>query len=136
MSAAARSRAERYGPAEFLASWAGVVQAAVEHKPLRTKLDGVSLELEPAARGQREPAAPAGDAGARLRPRRRRLRRRGRARRRPEGRGGGRKSGLDAVELGLAWVERESGAVTELPLSVKRAEEEFRVRAPRRASRR
>ena len=35
--------------------------------------------------------------------------------------GRSRKTGLDAVELSLAWIEAESGAVIELPLDVELA---------------
>ncbi len=129
MSAAARRRAESYGPPEFLASWAAVLEAAVEHKPLRTRLDDVSFQLSrlrsvsanPLARlAQRAPEfslGPVASNGA--------LELAGVL----KVDGNGRKSGLDAVELGLAWVEQESGEVTELPLRAKLAEEEFRLRA-------
>jgi poly(glycerol-phosphate) alpha-glucosyltransferase len=129
MSAAARARAERYGPAEFLAGWASVLEATVEGKRLRTRIDDVRLALtrlravsgNPVARlVKRGPGFALGPvdsnravevAGA-LRVE-----------------GDGRKSGLEAVELGLAWVEVESGAVTEVPLDVKLEEGEFRLRA-------
>jgi poly(glycerol-phosphate) alpha-glucosyltransferase len=129
MSAAARTRAAAYGPAEFLDGWAHVLHATVEHKPLRTRIDDVSLELErlrPASsnptsrllgRGPEFDLGPVGSNGALELAATLRID------------GDGRKSGLDAVELGLAWVERESGAVTVLPLRVKRADERFRLRA-------
>jgi poly(glycerol-phosphate) alpha-glucosyltransferase len=129
MGAAARTRAERYGPAEFLASWAGVVRATVELQPLRTRIDDVSLELERlrlvsgnrlGRMLDRSPDFMLGAVAA------------GQALELAgvlELDGHSRKSGLDAVELGLAWIERESGAVDELPLDVKLDEERFRLRA-------
>ena len=45
MSAAARARVQRYGPAEFTARWAGVIHEAVALEPMRVRLDEVSLEL-------------------------------------------------------------------------------------------
>jgi poly(glycerol-phosphate) alpha-glucosyltransferase len=129
MSAAARARAERYGPREFLAGWADVVRAVVEHKPLRTRLDAVNLELtrlravsgNPLGRlVQRGPDFELGPVGSR-----RALELAGVL----TVEGNGRKSGLEAVELTLAWVHDESGEVTELPLAVKLSEEQFRLRA-------
>lgn len=128
MSAAARTRAERYGPPEFLASWARVVEATIEHKPLRTRLDGVKLDLgrlrqvsgsRVARLLARGPDIALGPVAA------------GRALElagvlEVDGRG---KDGLEAVELALAWVELASGEVTGLPLHVKVAENELRLRA-------
>jgi len=133
MSAAARDRAARNGPAEFLAAWAGVVQATVEHKPLRTKLAGVELEFDrlrlvsanPLARlVQRGPDFALGGVTGR-----RALELAGRMK--VDGRS--RKAGLDAVLLELAWIDAESGAVTALPLEAKLGEDEFfRLRASAR----
>jgi poly(glycerol-phosphate) alpha-glucosyltransferase len=129
MSAAARSRAERYGPAEFLASWAGVVRATVELQPLRTRIDDVSLELERLrvvsgnpvgrllGRGPDFALGPVEDgqalelAGVLALD------------------GHSRKTGLDAVELELAWIERASGEPVQAPLDVKLEDERFRLRA-------
>jgi poly(glycerol-phosphate) alpha-glucosyltransferase len=139
MSAAARARAESYGPAEFIARWADVVQATVELQPLRTRIDDVSLEI------QRLRLVSASRLGRLL----------GRGRKPALGAvaadqalelaaeltidGHSRKTGLDAVELGLAWIDRKSGAVDELPLDVKLNGERFRLRAviglPARAAR-
>ena len=133
MSAAARERAERYGPAEFLAAWASVVQATVENKPLRTKLESVDLDLSRLRLVSANPLA--------------RLVQRG-----PDfalGRvtteraielagilkfdGRSRKTGLDEVVVELAWIDAESGEVTELPLVAKLGEGElFRLRATAR----
>ena len=129
MSAAARARAESFGPAACLPRWADVLDAVVEQRPLRTRLYGVTLDVgrlrgvrrNPLARVvQRAPEIALG----------------------PVGRNGAvelagtlkvdgesRKSGLDAVELALAWVVDETGDVIEAPLSVKLDEEEFRLRA-------
>src|SRR5215210_7395933 len=128
MSAAARARAERYGPAEFLASWASVLQTTIVHKPLRTRLDDVSLDLSrlrqvsanPLARRlARGPEFALGPVAAR-----RMLQLAGVLK--VEGRG---KAGLEAVELQLAWIELASGTVTELPLRAQRADGQFRLRA-------
>jgi len=43
--------------------------------------------------------------------------------------GDGRTSGLEAVGLGLAWVEVETGAVNRVPLDVELEEGEFRLRS-------
>jgi poly(glycerol-phosphate) alpha-glucosyltransferase len=106
MSAAALARAESFGPREFLASWARVLQAAVEAKPHRTRIENARFELR------------------RLRPRRlgRGLRLSGVLE--LEGKGP-----LDAVRLSLAWIDVASGDVREQPLRVKRAGSRFRVRA-------
>jgi len=120
MSAAATERAQRFGPRECRESWARVLHATVEHKPLRTRIDAVGLEL------RRLRPASAGPL--------RRLVGRDRGRTLElagvltvDGRSPG--SGLDAVEIGLAWIEQESGRVTEQPLEVKRARQRFRLRA-------
>jgi poly(glycerol-phosphate) alpha-glucosyltransferase len=129
MSAAARARAERYGPAEFTAAWARVVHATVEHKPLRTRIEEAGVEFSRLRAVSANPLA--------------RLLRRGPdfalgavtpgAALELEGvlelAGRSRTTGLDAVELGLAWIEEASGAVTEQPLRVKLADERFRLRA-------
>ena len=129
MSAAARRRAERYGPREFLASWADVVQATIEQKPLRTRIDDVSLELERlrlvsanrlsrllGRRGNFALGAVGGGEALEL-----------------AGvltiDGDSRRTGLEAAELGLAWIEQESGAVKELPLDVKLDAEKFHLRS-------
>jgi poly(glycerol-phosphate) alpha-glucosyltransferase len=129
MSAAARERAARYGPAEFLATWRDVVQATIDHRPQRTQIDDVQLELtrlrhvsgNPLGRllgrppdfalGPVAPGRALELAGT--------LRVTGKAR----------KAGLEAVELALAWVEHESGDVAGQPLRVKLAEEEFQLGA-------
>ena len=128
MSAAASRRAEQLGPAGFLARWGHVLNAAVEHKSQRTRIDAAELELErlrPVSaspwrrRLQRGPAIQLGavepDAGLELA-----------CVLRIEGRSG--ETGLEAAELELAWVEQRQGTVTELPLTVTRAGGEFRLR--------
>jgi len=115
MSAAARARAESFGPREFLATWAGVLQATVERKPLRTRIEGVRFELT-----RLEPVSPL-------------IRLLGRRALRLEavveidGRGGG--TGWDAVDFALAWVDVDTGAVTALPLRARRSKRRFRLRA-------
>ena len=129
MSAAARARVARYGPAEFLASWAKVVRATNAHKRLRTRIDRVGFEpsrlrlvssrriARLVHRGPDFALGPIGRRGA--------LELAGTVN--LEGRS--RRAGLDAVRLSLAWIEAENGAVTELPLDVERADSEFRLRA-------
>jgi poly(glycerol-phosphate) alpha-glucosyltransferase len=109
MSAAARRKAERFGPAEFLANWASVMQAVIERKQLRTAIDEIGFGLTG------------------LRPARLRrvqlegiLRVRGRSSR----------SELNTAAVELAAIDDASGAVTRLPVKAKLAEGgEFRVRA-------
>jgi poly(glycerol-phosphate) alpha-glucosyltransferase len=120
MSAAATERAQRFGPRECLESWARVLHATVEHKPLRTRIDAVGLELSRLRPASANPL--------------RRLVGRDRGHALDvagvltvDGRSA--RSGLDAVELGLAWIEQESGRVTELPLEVKLTRDRFRLRA-------
>jgi len=126
MSAAARAHAERFGPAEFLARWAQVLETVVEHKRLRTRLDDVKLELTRLRAVRGNPVARLGRRGAdfELGPvgPNRAVELAGELR----VEGDGRKSGLAAVELGLAWVAIETGEVTEAPLSVKLDEEDER----------
>jgi poly(glycerol-phosphate) alpha-glucosyltransferase len=118
IGAAARARAESFGPSEFLASWARVLQAAVDDKPLRTRIDDVRFD----ARVLR-PASPVERALARtFRPA---LRLDGALE--VDGRGG--RAGWDAIALELAWIDLRSGDVTELPLRVKRSKRTFRVRS-------
>ncbi len=45
MSAAAREKVARYGPAEFVERWAQVIRAAVELEPDRTRIDEAAFEL-------------------------------------------------------------------------------------------
>ena len=129
MSAAASRRAEQLGPTEFLARWGHVLHTAVEHRPLRTRIDAVQLELERLRlvsaspwrrRLQRGPAIHLGAAGpnAELELA---------CALRVEGRS--RETGLDAAALELAWVEQTQGTVTELPLAVTRSGSAFRLRA-------
>jgi len=129
MSAAASRRAEQLGPDQFLARWNGVLRSAIEHKPLRTRIDAAEfvpsrLRLVSAnplrQRLQRGPEIAlgriAGNAALELA---------GVLKLDAQSSG----SGLDAVELALDWIERESGALTESPLTVKRAGDSFHLRA-------
>jgi poly(glycerol-phosphate) alpha-glucosyltransferase len=106
MSAAALARAERFGPHEFLASWARVLHAAVELKPQRTRIEKAHFELR------------------RLRPRWLGGGLRVSGVLELEGKGP-----LDAVRLSLAWIDAASGDVREQPLRFKRAGSRFRIRA-------
>ena len=109
MSEAAIERAKRFGPAESLASWADVLHAAVELKPLRTRIDELHLDV------------------TRLRPARfRRLHLEGVLR----VAGKSRRSTLETAALELAAVDEVSGEVTRLPLKAKLgADGEFQLRA-------
>jgi poly(glycerol-phosphate) alpha-glucosyltransferase len=108
LSAAARERAQRYGPAEYLANWSGVLHTTVEHKPLRSRLDDIGLEavqLRPASFG----------------------RLRFEAFLRVEGRSRGSK--LDAAEVELAAIHHATGEVVVLPVKAKRGDDGFKLRA-------
>ena len=133
MSSAARARAAHYGPAAFLAGWAGVVQATVDDKPLRTKLEGVDLDLSRLRLVSANPLVRLVRRGpdfalGRVTPKRAielagTLKVDGRSR----------KTGLDEVVVELAWIDVESGEVTALPLAAKLGEDElFRLRATAR----
>ena len=104
MSAAAREKVARYGPAEFVERWAQVIRAAVELEPDRTRIEEAAFEL------------------TRLRSRRGALQLSGVLR--LEGRGD-----LDAARLRLDAVHQESGEVVELPLDVERVDGGFAVAA-------
>ena len=103
MSAAAREKVARYGPAEFVERWGQVIRAAVELEGDRTRIDDAAFEL------------------TRLRERRGALELSGVLR--VEGRGA-----LDAVRLRLDAVH-DTGEVVELPLEVERVDDGFGVAA-------
>jgi poly(glycerol-phosphate) alpha-glucosyltransferase len=109
IGAAATERAKRFGPAECLASWASVLQASVERKPLRTRIDRMSLEL------------------TQLCPVRfQRLQLNGVV----KVEGESRRSSLKTAALELAAVNDASGHVTELPLSTRLSRDgAFKLRA-------
>jgi poly(glycerol-phosphate) alpha-glucosyltransferase len=109
MSEAAIERAKRFGPAECLAGWADVLHAAVQLKPLRTRIDELHLDV------------------TQLRPGRfRRLHLEGVLR--VEGKSS--RSTLETAALELAAVHEASGEVTRLPLKAKLgADGEFKLRA-------
>jgi poly(glycerol-phosphate) alpha-glucosyltransferase len=109
MSAAARATAARKGPAEFLAAWARVLQRVVELRPRRTRLDDVALETTRlrTVRGGRLQFAGVLHLQATTR-----------------------KARLDSADVALAAVDDATGAVTELPLKVKRGEGELRLHTP------
>ena len=118
MSAAARARAQSFGPREFLAGWASVLHATVERKPLRTRIEGVRFEL-----ARLDPLSPL----RRVLGRRSRRALRLEAELEIDGRGGG--TGWDAVEFALAWVDSDTGAVIPVPLRARRSKKTFRVGA-------
>jgi poly(glycerol-phosphate) alpha-glucosyltransferase len=107
MSAAARERASRCGPQQFVADWAAVLRSAVEQRRRRTQITGVELDL------------------TRRRLRWGRLQLAGTLRvelRRPRA--------LKAADVQLAAIDAASGAVTELPLKVERRDGALRFRTP------
>jgi poly(glycerol-phosphate) alpha-glucosyltransferase len=109
MGAAATDSARRFGPAECVARWAAVVQSTVDHKPLRTRVDEVRLELGELrpVRGRRLQL----DGVLKVAARSQRAR-------------------LESAEIELAAIQDASGEVTELPLKVKRARDgAFQLRA-------
>jgi poly(glycerol-phosphate) alpha-glucosyltransferase len=118
MSAAARARAESYGPREFLASWAGVLQETVQRKPLRTRIEGVRFELT-----RLDPASPLRRVLGRHSRRALRLD----AELEIDGRGGG--TGWGAVEFALDWIDSGTGAVTAERVRARRSKRVFRLRA-------
>jgi poly(glycerol-phosphate) alpha-glucosyltransferase len=121
MGAAARATVQSYGPAEFAGRWAEVVRTVVDLKRARTRIDGAELELT------RLRAVPPG------------LLRRGRdfaagrvpAAARLEVAGvlrldfHSRRTKLDSAELRLDAVDRDSGEVRALPLTVEPSEAEL-----------
>jgi poly(glycerol-phosphate) alpha-glucosyltransferase len=109
MGAAATRAAHRFGPGECLANWAGVLQATAEHKLQRTRLDDVGFELDELKPLRFRRLALAGTLSVD---------------------GFSRRATLDAAQLELAAVHHANGAVTPLPLKVKRDQDgPFRVRA-------
>jgi poly(glycerol-phosphate) alpha-glucosyltransferase len=109
MSAAARRNSERFGPAESLASWATVVQAVVDRKHLRTKIDEIDFELT----GMRRTRLRRVDLAGVLRVK-----------------GTSRGSALGSAHVTLAAIDDATGAVEELPLKARlRKGGEFRLRA-------
>ena len=109
MSAAARRKAERSGPAEFLANWARVVQAAIDRKRFRTTIKEIDFELTEL----RVTRLHRVHLGGVLRVQ-----------------GSSRTSELDSAELALAAIHEATGAVIGLPLRSKLLEGgEFRLRA-------
>jgi len=109
VSAAARDSASRYGPAEFLATWAGVLHSVVEQEPQRTRIDDVTLELTRlrTVRGGRLQLTGT-------------LRVKGHSRRSP----------LPSADVRLAAIDVATGEVTELPLKVEHVKNAFRIHTP------
>jgi poly(glycerol-phosphate) alpha-glucosyltransferase len=128
MSEAALRKAAQHGPDEFLADWADVLRAIVAAKPQRARIDEAELELT------RLRAVP--------RSRIARLLRHGRdfAPALVDGGaleltgvlkvdGATRGPGLDAAELGLSAVHESTGDIIDLPLTIERDGNEFRIRS-------
>lgn len=104
MSAAARERVSRFGPAEFVGRWGQVIRAVVELERRRTRIDAAAFEL------------------TRLRTRRGALQVRGVLRVEGRGRRKDARIRLDAVH-------EESGEAVELPLEVEQVDGGFGVEA-------
>jgi poly(glycerol-phosphate) alpha-glucosyltransferase len=109
MSDAARETARRHGADAFLADWTGVLRRVVELRPDRTRIDDVALETTRlrTVRGNRLQFAGV-------------LRVQGYSRR----------ARLDSATVRLDAVDDATGAVTELPLKVKHADDELRLQTP------
>jgi poly(glycerol-phosphate) alpha-glucosyltransferase len=108
MSSRARVAARRFGPEEFLESWADVLRQAVELELRRTRIQDAGLET------------------TRLQLRRGRLRFAGVL----TVRGRSRRSKLEMASIELAAIEEETGAAGELPLKVECDGDAFRIRTP------
>ena len=105
MSAEAVRAARRHGPEEFVAAWAGVLSEVMERKPGRTRIAGVELDVTRLRRGRWLRFAAD-------------LRLRGRPR-----------SALGDAEVALDAIDRASGEVAPLPLTVRRDGNAFALRA-------
>ena len=109
MGAAATRAAHRFGPDECLANWARVLRATTELKLQRTRLDDVGFELSELKPLRFRRLALAGTLTVD---------------------GFSRRAELDSAQLELAAVHDASGAVTQLPLKVRRdADGPFRLQA-------
>ena len=104
MSAAAREKVSRFGPAEFVERWGEVIRAAVELERKRTRIEEVDFEL------------------TRLRTRRGELQIQGVLRVEVKG-------NRDGARLRLDAVHEESGDAVELPLEVEKVEGGYGVEA-------
>lgn len=123
MSAAAREKVARYGPAQFVERWAQVLRAVVEQAPARTRIEDARLELERLRlvrdRGWRRRLANLApgrvDAGGALELV---------GVLRVTGRGD-----LDAARLELAAIREAGGEVVDVPLTSERASDGFALSA-------
>ena len=119
MSKAARAKATQHGYDRFLSDWGAVLNAAVEHKPKRTKLASADLEVHRLSVGRADVGPGRFAAGKRMHLE---------ASLELTGRGD-----QSEAEVTLAAVHEGSGLVVDLPMSVKHAERRLpadRVRAP------
>ena len=113
MSGAALEKARHHGHGRFLDDWRGVLERAVELKPLRTRVEDIQLEVNRlSVTGRR------GRRGASFAPTR--VRRDGRVRFRGvlHVRGRSPKSTLESAELSLAAVHFPTGRCVQLPMAV------------------
>jgi poly(glycerol-phosphate) alpha-glucosyltransferase len=114
MSAAARSRVQRYGPAEFTARWAGVIREAVALEPMRVRLEAVELDLTRLRAVSPGLLRRARDFAAVRVPAAGRLEVAGTLRIQAHAR----RATLDSARLALDAIDDETGAVRALPLAV------------------
>jgi poly(glycerol-phosphate) alpha-glucosyltransferase len=123
MSAAARAKAERFGPADCVARWGGLLDQVAASRRRRTRIDAVELDLtrlravrgNPVARlVQRELDFALGPVGSN-----RAVELAGTLRVEGESR----RTKLDSVTFELAWVLVESGELVDAPLKAERDEE-------------
>jgi poly(glycerol-phosphate) alpha-glucosyltransferase len=108
MSAAARERASRFGPQEFVAAWAAVLRSAVEQRRKRTQITGVKLDLARSPRVRWGRLQLAGTLQVELK----------------------RPRTIKAAEVELSAIDTETGDVSQLPLKVQRQDGELRIRTP------
>ena len=115
MSKAARTKAAHHGYDRFLSDWGAVLNAAVEHKPKRTKLASADLEVHRLSVGRADVGPGRFADGKRMHLK---------ASLEVTGRGD-----QSQAEVRLAAVHEGSGLVVDLPMSVKRAGGVFRLTA-------
>jgi poly(glycerol-phosphate) alpha-glucosyltransferase len=115
MSRAARAKATRHGYDRFLSDWGAVLDAALEHKPRRTKLASADLDVRRLTVGRKEVGPGRFSTGKRVHLK---------ATLELTGRGD-----QSEAEVTLAAVHEGSGLVVDLPMSVKHKGDAFRLTA-------
>jgi poly(glycerol-phosphate) alpha-glucosyltransferase len=115
MSAAAREKAAAHGYQRFLTEWGEVLRGVVEDKPRRTRIKDASLEVRRLTVGRRTLGPARVGAGKRVHLD---------ADLKVVGRGD-----LSRADVTLSAVHEGSGLVVDLPVSVRRRGDTFRLRA-------